>query len=78
MTKYYGDFTFLLWDGSNPTIDMAWQDKGFSERRSRLGLRVLRFPAPYEDLELVDGERVGEKKWTRVKAALIALGGEVK
>jgi hypothetical protein len=42
----------------------------FDGRRSRRGLIVTRFPVPFQDLEITQGERLGTRKWERVKKAV--------
>lgn len=48
----------------------------FTGRTSRSGLAVLRFPAPFDDIEFTPGERIGPKKLARIRAACAALRGQ--
>jgi hypothetical protein len=66
-------FSFRTPDGSDPQWDFAWETLGFTSRRSKLGNVVVRFPDPNTDLEITDGEKLGARKWERVKPILDAF-----
>ena len=66
-------FTFRTPDGSNPTFAMDYVDVGFEMRLSKRGRRVLRFPPPYEWLEIAEDERVSAAKNEQILAALAQL-----
>ena len=66
-------FKFSTPDGTEPHLDLSAIT--LQARKSRLGLVVLQFPAPYQDLEITYGECLGAKKWQRVQDAVAALTG---
>jgi hypothetical protein len=67
-----GDFRFF--PASGEPADVRLPDGiVFLMRLGASGRRVLTFPAPYSDLEIVEDERVGGRKWARIKAAIAAL-----
>lgn len=69
-----GKFGFRTPDGSEPQIDLG--DVVLTARRSASGLVVTQFPAPFDDIEITDGEKLGVKKWARVQEAIAALQGK--
>lgn len=71
-------FSFFPPDRSEEFFDFDMTDVGLRFRRSRSGLLVMTFPEPYQSLELTEGERLGVRKWARVKEAIAFLKGGVK
>lgn len=67
-------FTFCEPKGAEPLdFPMDFVDVGFTGRRSKLGQDILCFPPPYQDIEIVEGERVSQAKYDRIRAALADL-----
>lgn len=66
-------FAFFPASGARISVDL--NDVPMTGRISRRGQRVMCFPAPFETLEITDGERVGPAKLARIRAAVLALGG---
>ena len=64
-------FKFRTPDGLEPHFDLP--TTVFTARRSRLGTVVMRFPAPFDDIEVTYGEKVSPSKWARMREALDAL-----
>lgn len=72
MTAYRyerGKFHFTLASGDQPNFYLG-DDIAFDGRITASGRTAIRFPAPYADLELVQGERVGRKKEERLREAI--------
>lgn len=66
-----GLLSFRTPDGTEPHIDLG--NVVMTARRSASGLVVTQFPAPFDDIEITEGERLGQKKWVRVQEAIAAL-----
>jgi hypothetical protein len=69
------NFRFYPTTGENLELDFATIRP--IAHRSRAGRLVLTLPDPYEDIQLVNGERIGPAKLAKLKAAIEALGGHV-
>ena len=66
--------SFTFFPACGERIDLMTNDSiVFEMRFTRGGKRVLIFPPPYCGIEIFEGERVGNEKWMRVKAAIAAL-----
>lgn len=60
-------FKFFPASGERWDVDLG--RIAMTGRMSRSGRRVLVFPAPFDSLEITEGERVGAAKMVRIKNA---------
>lgn len=69
---------FVLTDGTEPHIEFPLGAEPFDGRRSRSGRVVIRFPAPFQHIEITEGQRIGPGKWNEIRRACYALGATIK
>ena len=67
----------LTFASGNDNIRVSLPVVCSARRCNTSGRTMIQLPPPYDDIEYFNGERIGRQKEARLRAAIVALGGQI-